>query len=527
MAMYNDWRLVDDIEAYVSKSQGQVVFVPIGKKTTVANYLKKIGDQFNLISLDSPTFEVTLTEDLRVFCKHKRLGDEPMEVVNFAEPLLGRLLVQAGLQGGGLVGSGFEICVSDKLGAVSFVKDGMKDYDTYFDETVRRLNCSIKKKTTKWIPGHRYDSETETFYYLGEFRTRKADPLASELLSRDNTVPCYLVVGNARGLKTVSSVFNERVFGEEPGDIKVLTKLPKMVDSGKALEDDKPNIHDYWEAMVKNSLSRYVTYKGSLPECPGVRYVFDVFAYYSNPGGKWDHEVSIPMKQFLTDLLERLLLKSYLEYYDISNYGMDEEAYISSSKDRNENMMALANRTISSFGDPNVFSRLYYSQLFQNMGINFQGMAYKVVGMGEPKKIVTESWMTYREMGHAYFKYHERNESRKQCFLRDKSYIASQYSRYDKPEKVTIKKTYGSGPLCKELIKIIEEEKSSAGIGVSSYSVVNMGTKKDPNEYIKMTIDIEDIEKRHPKMPQDLMDDIVSNRFQQMLIEFDKGITIE
>ena len=54
-----------------------------------------------------------------------------------------------------------------------------------------------------------------------------------------------------------------------------------------------------------------------------------------------------------------------------------------------------------------------------------------------------------------------------------------------------------------------------------------MGTKKDPNEYVKMKITLEDIVKMRSEMPEDLKSDIIDNRFQWMTIEFDKNCSIK
>ena len=89
--MYNDWRLIDDIDAYVNRESGVIRFVPIGKKTLRAAYLKGLDDpSIQPISLDSPTFKLRISEDMELFCQEESLGE--LKVDNFDKSFLGLIL---------------------------------------------------------------------------------------------------------------------------------------------------------------------------------------------------------------------------------------------------------------------------------------------------------------------------------------------------------------------------------------------------------------------------------------------------
>ena len=59
------------------------------------------------------------------------------------------------------------------------------------------------------------------------------------------------------------------------------------------------------------------------------------------------------------------------------------------------------------------------------------------------------------------------------------------------------------------------------------YRIINMGTVKCPREYVKMRISLMDIVKTRPELPENLKNDIITNRFQSVSIEFDKDGILE
>lgn len=516
--MYNDWRLIDDIDAYVNRESGIIRFVPIGKKTLRAAYLKGLDDpSIQPISLDSPTFKLRISEDMELFCQEESLGE--LKVDNFDKSFLGLILTQVHSDKGVMDGE-FEVAVSDKLGLVGFVSQEMKEYDGFFDEMVRRMNCQLKKKTTKWIPGHRYDSDNETYYYLGAFKSRKSDPNGSEFLKL-NPVELHLVVGHARHFKKISEVFQERVFGSELGDIKVLTKLPSMVDSGEIMEDDikEGSLQEYYPVLIKNSLGRYVKYNGNLLDYESLYHLFDPFAY-----GFGD---TYPEKDTIESIVYGVMFRSWMTLWDVTaGYAGGKEFEICSGQSEDLNIKNLINNFVRELKDPNALSLMYYPELLEEIGIDLEKIALSVLKQGNPLYMVTKDFESFLKYGDVYFTYHDGTLARRNCNLRDKSYVSTGYG-YQKPKSVSIKSVYGDGPLGKELIKIVEEEIESSGLGVKSFSVVNMGTKRDPNEYVKMKITLEDIVKMHPEMPEDLKNDIIDNRFQWMTIEFDKNCSIK
>ena len=55
--MTSDWSLVSDVEAWINKEAGHVVFVPFGNKKERVEYLKKLKDRgvsYDPVAIASP-----------------------------------------------------------------------------------------------------------------------------------------------------------------------------------------------------------------------------------------------------------------------------------------------------------------------------------------------------------------------------------------------------------------------------------------------------------------------------------------
>lgn len=496
--MKSDWRLISDVEAWINKEAGHVVFAPFGNKKEKVEYLKRLQDRgvsYAPIVLDSPEFSLKAINDPKVGFKLScEILGEWYSVENFDTDTWGGIITQVDIVKGIIQGS-YEIVVSDSVGLVSFVNQDMVQYDIFFDEMVRRMSCKVGKKTKKWIPGHRYDSEDGVLYYLGEFKSRKDDPFGTEFLKEG--IKAYVAIEHGKKFKKVS----EALISMPP--LRILSKPVSMVDAGQALEADISGFNDLWQVIIPEF------HKG-LPEIVNPSSLLPLWTIMSL-GESYDN---IP-RDLVEDMVKRAFLYTYINQFDIDSYSGNPL----SGKTVKENVDPLIKAFIKLTGDFNVLAPLYYPEFFNALGIDLTKIAEETLDLPSPLNYVTRDFDTYINWGKVYFENHEVESKTRVCNLRVKT---GSYG-----DKVSLSTLFGDGPLTRAIIETAQEGIESYGLKVSYYRVVNMGTAKSPKEYIKMRINLMDLVKTRPEMPENLKYDIVANRFQSVSIEFDKDGILE
>lgn len=496
--MTSDWSLVSDVEAWINKEAGHVVFVPFGNKKERVEYLKKLKDRgvsYAPVALDSPEFSLKVINDTKNgFNLSCEVLGEWYSVENFDTDTWGGIITQVDIVKGNIQGS-YEVVVSDSLGLVSFVNQDMEQYDTYFDEMVRRMSCRVGKKTKKWVPGHRYDSEDGVLYYLGEFKSRKDDPFGTEFLKAGTKA--YIAIEHGKRFKKVS----EALISMPP--LRILSKPVSMVDAGQALEPDVKGFNELWGIIIPEF------YK-NLPSIVSPSSLLPLWTIMSL-GESYDN---VP-KDLIEDMVRKAMLYTYINQYDVESL----EGNPKSGKTVEENIDPLIKSFIKLTGDFNVLAPLYYPEFFSAVGISLEEIAKDILHLPTPSSFITENFDTYLEWGKVYFEKHEVESKTRICNLRTKT------GGYG--DKVSLAKLFGDGPLTRAIIDVAQEGIESYGLKVSYYRIINMGTVKCPREYVKMRISLMDIVKTRSELPENLKNDIITNRFQSVSIEFDKDGILE
>ena len=94
-----------------------------------------------------------------------------------------------------------------------------------------------------------------------------------------------------------------------------------------------------------------------------------------------------------------------------------------------------------------------------------------------------------------------------------------------KLDVITLEDLYGKGELRDTIIAVIEEARKNFGLGISEYNSVNVGTKKDPKEYVMCKVTLSDIlkfKKGVSGMSETLKDEIRLRHFVWVSVTFDK-----
>ena len=494
------YKLIEDsVEFIINTDRTAIAFLPQSKKTRAA-IIRDYNDYrmtatTGIGSILSPTFKLKFDTSLsEIFCKWDDNQAEWIKVLNFDIKFLGNLIIKNKFDiNTAEFEDRFMIAVDESTGDCIFVVDTMEEYNLAFNEMTRQLMCNIKSRTSKWIPGHRYDSETSTIYYLGSFPSYKQDELASEF-SEDQISMVHLVCTNCRGLKKISDVFKQRTFGNGDNDIRVLTKASSMVDSGAILENDIADLSDCWESIFNNAWNSYKQEKISL------RRIFDIFCYTRN------HNLPETIKQPIITELRNICFSCFIEYWNIPS-GFSKGYPINSTQSLQENVDNLGTQVISKFQDPNILSKFYYQGLFKSLGIDFSTIIENIINScSDPAKEICSSFEIYLEYGKYYFKFHDK----------DRVSRITNFSEFA---------DYGNGPLKEVLGEMLEDAKETFGVGCSEFFTrVEKVKNAESTVYIAgiTVFDIIKWKKGVLIMDNSLKDDIMSNKFWQVYIEFEK-----
>lgn len=497
-----------------------IIFPSENSKEVLTKYLKgsdipTYGEQ----EVSSPKFKLKVTEDFKVqgSCEDL-LGGEYLTIENFSQKFLGKLFLQNTVTNGVLVGEEFEVAASDETGKVIFVSQEMEEYDDCFDEMVRRLNVSMnKKKTRKWIPGHRYDDEQGSYYYLGKFNSHRQDDYGSEFVSGLGSVECHIVSTNCRNFKKISEVFRNKDFRD---GLKVLYKLPSMIDVGQKLEDDIDSGEiDYNKDIIPDLFIRsYKQYMGgTFIDDNVIPSIFDALCYVDITRAESSVENN-DVKTIMADIVRSQALKTLITFWNTNIPACKIGENVSDQdnvKYINEHVWKI---------DKNVLAPIYYRELYSYYGINIEEIISSCISGFSIKRDILGDFENYYKYLPYYFKYRNSDISTRNCNLRQKSAKANRYST---PEKiVSISDLFGNSEELKTLlIEMANKAKDTYGIeACHSFGIYNVGTKKDVNSYARFCINIDDIlkyKKGIPGLTENLKNEIMRTQFRELMVQVD------
>ena len=352
-----------------------------------------------------------------------------------------------------------------KPGLAGLVHQDMKEYKEASSETIRRFNCKMYKKTKKWVPGHRYDSEKGTYFYLGSFKSHKPDPDCGRFLG-DNGPEVHLVVESLEeGEECVSQV----VKGRFP-DIKVLYKLPLTVDSGEALVPDLGD--DGLEPYKDYILERFRDHR-----------ILDLCSGALEKGAK----------RVLENDIRDELLKTTVLYWDIQ-------------VEDPESLIQVYLRNIS---DLNTQREFYYKDLYEAFGVSLEALAKDVLKIWGNEKYLED----FDHYLWAYPYYYKNHSNTVRLNQRTEKTIKEPLPRQSLSQNF-------KGDLVQVLAETLREGIRNNGIGLTEFYERNAGTKAEPKPYYQARITLSDICAHD--LPESLKTEITRQRFHELIIEVDK-----
>ena len=533
------WRLVTELSAFVSNQENKVWLYMDGKKVYKSNVMKQINGDYRTkdlildsILLDNNEFQLKLDKNFSVFVKSKELPkkDEWYELCNFASDpkYVGAFLEDCSIDKG-VVNSGsvFEAAFSeDYPGEVVLACDGMKDYEDYFNEMTRVVNCSIFKKTgsAKWKPGYRYDTETQTYYYLGEVLVRRRDNLDSELLDQSDYVKGYLVASkiDRKTEKTVEDVLKNHVLGQgtDENKLQVLFSPKPMVEGSKVLEVPEDfDITNYRDMMVDVAVSKCtVPYGNSWRDYTDLFSIFEPLSLMSENVKDYSN-----LRGDTKEQLEVVLSTTILNTIITTNSIQTGVTMFSVTKDSTRKDTDLVNDVVESYfintmNDSNVSRVSYYTRLFRDLGISVSDIAAEIVDSYSDEGTIFKNLDSMYNFIELYRKNHWSYEA----------------EIFDQLKNSTKFNTSGQKPLTSVLsnkvadviVELVEKARECYGTCICEYRVDNNGTTRSPLEYEYFKITLTDIVNYYngvSNVPQSLSNELVAGRFREVTIRTDRN----
>lgn len=490
--MINDskWRLVSEVDAFVYKDN--VWLASCGKKAYRGNTISGMSNKkqtYSEVHLDSNEFKICIKKD-GLYVSNESFPDSTKfyYVKNLGNNNILEIVSQVEINKGGTCSDIFEASIStDYPGQVKLFSENMTEYDEAFDEMTRVLSSQVNSKTKKWIPGHRYDSETETLYCLGSFYSRKANTNNTDFLEDSAMQPVFLVTNKIpKGAKKVSEIL-KTVPIDIDGGLKIVYEPTSMVNNGEVLENDIETVTQ--EDMINIAKTAVQCY--------------DVLGLQANKGS-----FKVPNNNIL-DIIKNKT-KEELEKTWATYTGLE----ISNKKINSVD--PLLERFFADINDTNIFSEQYYQQLFLELGIDLKSLANEVINDLGDDIIFMGSINSYIKYGEFYYKLHKSSESRPWCDLRKTtkpSYIS---------KKITLKDRFGDGSyLASKIKELVENARRNFGEGISMYEVSNIGTKKSPKNSVTALVSAKDLVDAFPG-DTILEEEIINTGLWEISIEFDE-----
>lgn len=528
MTISNDWRLTPSLDAFVvsGAERKYIYLVATEKKQYKSAVEKTIGSPYKEIHIELNEFELKFESpdsesslDPVVMIRNPEvLPDDSWYVVsNFYYPRYLDFFLELPSSGGCFPDITFEAIFSETSPLqVSFSAPGMKKYKTYLEEMKRRINCELKKKTKKWIPGHRYDTLKETYFFLGEAMSRRVKVDDSEFCDIDKMVPVYLYVSNLGDEKKISEIMNTRIYGDGDNDIKVLYSIPSSVESGAVLEDDMgDDIRNYWDTIISNTTKACTKIdKHGYENLTDIKRFFDIFCYQTKDKCDYPKKYNPAVESFILKAMRNRLTK----IWNLPNTRKDMA--VDSKQTEKENIAALEKNLYFETNDVNTSRYAYYSKLMSSLGIDMNLVSTKALALWNEKEF-TNSFDEYYKNS-VYF---DLRKTQAETVIRQR--VSSTTYKLD---VVKVESLFGTGELRERLKEIIDFSRNNFGAGVSNYLLYNAGTKKKPMEYVTIEITLDDIIKwvgGKDKLSEDLKKEIMSTKFTRATIIIDKDKEVE
>ena len=534
-------RLVPETNYYVTSSS-EILFIEPGKKiiaTKAETYLYCKGTVAVKKGTlkDSSGFSVKILDGM-IYVSHPDImkGDW-LKLSNQDENNISAISEFCEVNKGQVVGSDFDLAfqmdeVGDQILEKSWmISKEMNDlYLKAWKEFTRRMNFTFKKKTKKYLPGHRYDSESKTLWYIGEIRS----PLpGSSNLKSGSYITRHGFVNRPVG-KTLKETLESIRYLEDKqkiGDIDIssyensettlflISTSPLMSDSGQEL-DPNPIIKPYevWESWI-DGLKIEKSKANCWEDCPDTVQLYSLLQLMTDTSGgdisEYDLLTSTEVKDRIKTKLSKLL-ESYIRYNIIVSYmGRDvynKDLKLKSSDDFATQVKAIMNLIV--YEMPCIKSDCNkYLGILNELGINLGEIAEKALNW-----YIRDFSMDNFDM---YYKYQK-------CLDNDKA-LKKGISLYrdHKTDEGSLRASFKHQDIAEAVVNMVRMANESLGLVKDFFSylgVYRYSKKAEPNITLKINlINLVNWFGGPDKMSNVLKEKILDEKFYEIDVSFTRG----
>lgn len=516
--MIDDWKLVSELNAYfISRApESPVWLASCEKKNYETAVTKNIPSTCPIkISMASNEFSLRFSKDIsgevNVFIKSSNFPSKDnwyilKNFISKTDPFnyqyrVGSIISQCDMKKGqasGIFSAAFSDCNPSE---VYMVSKEMEEYNIFFEEMKRQLNLTIYKKTKKRIPGHRYDTQNETLVFLGTFGCQCLISKRTFDLDISRRTVCNLYARGPVTEKTSSEV----VLGRNISDLvmRLPSDEPNSVDCGEVIKDDITNIQDLWENVITNTIARNTNKDeynlDNMTDLLGIFKLFnqngpiDEVIYPTDMGKYWSL-----LEPIFNEALRKAILcnsprlnnisdiqKTYLEYF--SGWSYDDSLFYESMLDK-------------LFG---IKLYPYIENIWKVFNLNTVTSDFNL--FLKYNKYIND---TVQKINNSIDIRHVFNSIKKKT-------ISELLSPNEYPE------------LVKVIINLVNNATDSLGVGVSKFSIYNLGTKARPDIFYRVGITLDDIQKYfNGSIPATLIVELMEVKFRKVEILIDKDIQL-
>lgn len=403
--------------------------------------------------------------------------------------------------------------------SVNFICESMPEWEEKQEEIIRRVNFEMGKKTTKWIPGHKYDSENNSFWYLGEVKTRIEHRSNSSRetfywgnsttnLELKESLKCFL----SKAPTNPDNIWDNVVISmtREKGNLNyfdVLVKKPKVVDSGEWIpEGTNPweNPKEWRIGMITRTLENVCKDTKVFGGVESVNYYN--LNYALEPLYLYLGEKDEPDMEKIGEYVNPILTPVILECFDtIMSYHFNDLDPKNAEGTLEDKVEKLVSNFISNYiRELFAGKRVLIEDLFKSLGNPLKKLAKDFLSTFELNNKLNMEWENYLKN----VKYLENSVRYSHRYFDIRKKIKESYLKKNglKEDHITgvMDKTLSNESISKNtrnlLVDMITWAKSNDGIGLTKYWV-------NKNNEVEINLTLKDIINRWESEGTDIPED--------------------
>lgn len=507
------WSITDSI--YLFKSYDGSVFVANPEQKKLWGAVKKISE-----STSEP--ELLKNENLKVrFVK----GKIELEVSGTWRELrnIDILPPQLGQFSGATLISGVSEETSFAFKAdiperAALVFKGTDFYKSCEEEFNKRTIFSLYKKTRSLIPGHKYQSENMTYYYLGKVNCHKTEYNANSYLSSPYTVHAFVTdpgTGSAEDIFRTYSVEYVNVLPSVFIDktIFIPSRISSMVDLGEFITNPG-TVEGTWERRFGEAEMEPYTFWSGKHHYKDSQRLFSILDLSTADNPQVSDATKDQVKRILQSEIRYLLFGCY----DVRIFV--REKCVVSSDTEDQQVEALKLNLGCKFRDG--LSRYFWDTMRTLMGIDADDLIRNELRDFRATTFTSSKDSTFSDLLENFEFYRYRQSDKFDLTINFK-YVGVKNQNFTT--------FFGTGAYKNAIKDIFEKAIETGGGNVASYQVDNIGTITKPLLQHTIRITLPDLMEHFGVMdpndfPEDIKQGILDNKNYSITLITDDNLTI-